>query len=598
MIGTTVARPETDRPPAIVREMLTMAVVPRVWRAAACLAGAMLCFTAVIVASQWSDDYVTAYGTLLLSRGELAFKLHLLLFVLPGTLLLAAATAQFPAVGRRLLAAFDAVGGVPRLSMWAFVGALFVLLLSHGARVGVLSSAPVTDDENVYLFQAQLLASGHLYAEGLPAPIRPAFDNQFIVNGDRRYGMYFVGHPAIMAVALKLGAIDWVGSVEAALTFLLAVALATRLYGPRTATLTGILLALSPFFILISATAMSQPTSALFLTLFWYAALRIETAPRSLIWWTAAAGALSIAGLTRPQTAALLALPPVVRLGWLISQRRLRPGWSAPAAFVVILAAGAATFLWVNHVTTGSMFLSSYTAYWRWSGRTWPVPRGPGWALFAISQNLAQLNVWLFGWPLSLVFVPFFRRTSAAWTLVAIPLVGIVGYGLMMGVPTLASVGPVYYAELIVPVAILSASGMERAVTWTRTQLGEGFATRMLVAWPAALVLACLAVFVPVQLGSIRLMAEIARSPYDLVEQHGPEHAVVFVHSLPALSGISPGAWVYYHRNNSPDLSDRVLFVKDLGPEANRRLLAYLPNRRPLWMGMKDGRLVLAPMAR
>jgi len=471
-------------------------------------------------------------------------------------------------------------------------------LLSHGARVGVLRSAPVTDDENVYLFQAQLLTSGHLYAEGLPAPIRQAFDNQFVVNGDRRYGMYFVGHPAIMAAALKLGAIDWVGSIEAALTFLLAAALATRLYGPRTATLTGILLVLSPFFILISATAMSQPTSALFLALFWYAALRIETAPRSLIWWTVAAAALCIAGLTRPQTAVLLALPPLVRLGWLVSQRRLRPGWSAPMAFGLIFAAGAAVFLWVNHATTGSMFLSSYTAYWQWSGRTWPVPRGPGWALLAITQNLTQFNFWLFGWPLSMVFVPFFRRTSAAWSLAAIPLVGTVGYGLMMGLPTLASVGPVYYAELIVPVVILSASGMERAITWARTHLGEGLATRMLVAWPTALVLACLAVFLPVQVGSLRLMAEIARSPYDLAEQHGLEHAVVFVHSLPALSGISPGAWVYYHRNNTPDLSDRVLFVKDLGPEKNRLLLAYVPDRRPFWMGMKAGRLVLTPMAR
>jgi len=159
-------------------------------------------------------------------------------------------------------------------------------------------------------------------------------------------------------------------------------------------------------------------------------------------------------------------------------------------------------------------------------------------------------------------------------------------------------VGPVYYAELIVPVAILSASGMERAITWTRTQFGEGLATRMLVAWPAALVLVCLAVFLPVQLASLRLMADIARSPYDLVEQHGLEHAVVFVHSLPALSGISPGAWVYYHRNSSPDLSDRVVFVKDLGPEANRRLLAYLTDRRPFWMGVKDSQLVLAPIDR
>jgi hypothetical protein len=55
---------------------------------------------------------------------------------------------------------------------------------------------------------------------------------------------------------------------------------------------------------------------------------------------------------------------------------------------------------------------------------------------------------------------------------------------------------------------------------------------------------------------------------------------------------------VYYHRNNSPDLSDRVLFVRDLGPDANRRLLSYLPDREPFWMGMKDRQLILTPLPR
>jgi hypothetical protein len=104
--------------------------------------------------------------------------------------------------------------------------------------------------------------------------------------------------------------------------------------------------------------------------------------------------------------------------------------------------------------------------------------------------------------------------------------------------------------------------------------------------------------FVPVQLASLQLMADIARAPYDLVEQRRLDNAVVFVHSLPPLSGVRPGAWVYYHRNNSPDLSDRVLFVRDLGPEANGRLLSYLPDRQPFLMGMKDGQLVLAPITR
>jgi hypothetical protein len=503
-------------------------------------------------------------------------------------------------VGRRLLEGFEALRGGGRRRLWALVGALFVLLASYGAREVILRSAPVTDDENVYLFQAQLLASGRLYAEGLPPAIRASFDNQFMVNGDRRFGMYFVGHPAVMAIALKLGAVDWVGSVEAALTFLLALGIAHCVYGRRSATLTGMLLALSPFFILISATAMSQPTSALFLTLAWYAALRIEATPRNSAWWWAiAAAGVSVATLTRPQTAVLLSLPMLAGLGWMVYRRHLRPGWIGPSLFALVLAGGAATFLWLNHATTGDMLQSTYTAYWKWSGRPWPFPLGPGWTVFAITENILQLNFWLFGWPLSLVFVPFFERTARGWFLAAVPLVAVIGYGLSTGLPTLASVGPVYYAELIVPLAILSASGMERVIDWVRSRLGDTLPTYTLAAWPLALVLTCLVMYVPIQLGSLRAMANIARAPYDLVEQHGLRHAVVFVHSLPPLSGVMPGAWVYYHRNSSPDLSDSVLFVKDLGPEANQRLLAYLGDRKGYLMGMKDKEhLILIPIAR
>jgi hypothetical protein len=64
------------------------------------------------------------------------------------------------------------------------------------------------------------------------------------------------------------------------------------------------------------------------------------------------------------------------------------------------------------------------------------------------------------------------------------------------------------------------------------------------------------------------------------------------------LSNVPPGSWAYYHRNNSPDLDDPVLFVRDLGAERNKALIHFLPNRRPYWMGMTNGRLVLQPIDR
>jgi hypothetical protein len=552
--------------------------------------GAIGFYLAFRAGGEWSDAYLMHYGSFLPSRGELAFRLHLLLFILPATVLVAAAVAEVPAVADRLLRAFEALRGARRVWLAAIPLALLALALVMVVRTGVLREAPVTDDENVYLFQARLLAAGRLYAESLPASVRPFFDNQFIINNGRWFGMYFVGHPAVLALGLLAGVVQWVGAIEAALILLLAVAVARRVLGDGAGLLTAGLLVLSPFFLFLSATHLSQPTSALLLTLFIYATLRVEASPQAVGWWGVAAVALACGVITRPQSAVLLSLPFLVRLGLLAVRGRLRPGWAPPLVAAIIFAAGAGVFLAINHALTGDILRTSYHAYWErvepFNARTtalYPVRE--------ISQNLTQLNFWLFGWPLSLAFVPFFRRTGLTWTLAAVPVVSAVAQGLT-GVPTVAAVGPVYYGETIVPLVILSASGIERAITALRERLGDVWPTRALAAWPLAAILGSLLAFIPVELASLSLMADVARAPYDLVEEQRLDSALVFVHSLPALHR-APGAWVYYHRNNSPDLSDRVLFVRYLGEERNRELMRYLPDRTPYAMGMQDGTLEL-----
>jgi hypothetical protein len=80
------------------------------------------------------------------------------------------------------------------------------------------------------------------------------------------------------------------------------------------------------------------------------------------------------------------------------------------------------------------------------------------------------------------------------------------------------------------------------------------------------------------------------------VETARLDHAVVFVRSLGALE-FPPGSWAYYPRNPSPDLTDPVLYVRDLGEPRNRDLIRLMPDRKPFWLGVKDGQLVLAPVA-
>lgn len=566
----------------------------RLARGPACLLGAAFCFSAFFVWSEWSNGYLQSYRTFAPSHGELALRLHLLLFVLPATALAATALAELQPVPRRLLAWFDAMERAQPGRWWPAVLALLVLGFAAGIRWSVLELTPITDDEHVYMFQARILGSGRLYADSLPPPVRPFFDNQFIVNNGRWFGSYFLGHPAVLALALTLGLDQWVGPIQAALTFLLTIGIARRVFGERVAVLSGILLALSPFFLFLSATQLSQPTSSLMLSLFWYAALRIEEAPGSIRWWALAAGALSFGMLSRPQTTVFLSLPFVARLVVRAVRGRLRVGSGPPVTALGILAVGAAVFLSINHALTGSPLRTGYHAYMA-QGIEWLFPFGPFHTVREISYNLGHVNFWLFGWPVSLAFLPFFRRDGAGWTLATVPILSVLWYG-VVAVPTVAAVGPVYYGEIIGPLVILSASGIERAVTFTRTHLGDSVWTRALVAWPWAGVLASLLAFIPVQISSLRLSAEIVKAPYDLVERQGLDHAVVFVHSIPSLFK-EPGSWVHFHRNNSPDLSDRVLFVRDLGPEKNRELMRHLPKRAPYLMGMRGSDLVLISIA-
>jgi hypothetical protein len=332
-----------------------------------------------------------------------------------------------------------------------------------------------------------------------------------------------------------------------------------------------------------------------FITLFVYAALRLEVSPRAVGWWAVAAIAVVAAVFTRPQTGALLSLPFLVRVVWLVWRRALQPGWLPPTIAIALLGAGAAAFLGVNYMLNGGVFRTGYQAYMA-QGHKWLFPFGPFYTVREISQSLSQINFWLFGWPISVAFVPFFQRRPQAWALAAMPIAAFVWYGLV-GVPTVNAVGPVYYTEAIVPLVVLTASGFTQLVVRARARFGEIRLTRTLMATPLAGALVCLLAFLPFQLASLRLMADVTQAPYDLVAARGLDHALVFVRSLPALS-VMPGSWAYYHRNNSPDLHDPVLFVRDLGPERNKELMRYLPDRAAYLMGMANRELVLVPLER
>jgi hypothetical protein len=389
--------------------------------------------------------------------------------------------------------------------------------------------------------------------------------------------------------------VRWTTTIEAVLTVPLAWALAHRVFGRRAGLLTLVLVALSPFFLLISATMLAHATAALALTAFAYAAVRVLDAPAATVWWFAAGSALGWAGLTRPLTAAAFALPWIVLLAGRV--RHDRRAIRGAGVFILTVAGSAGLFAGYNAAVTGDPFRTGYQVFADARNFTFtlgsltgvPAPLA---SLYELFYSLARLNFWLLGWPVSLLFIPFFSRKPAAWGLALGSLLTLVAYAVFR-VPSINVVGPVHYGELAVPLLVLSASGLEQLAVRARNAFARPALSAVLCA-PVALTVVAALLFWPVYAPSLRLMANVARAPYDLVEELKIDNATIFVHSLPWREVI-PGAWVYRQRNNSPDLSDRVLFVNDLGP-GNARLLTLLPERGAYRMKMEKGALTLLPL--
>ena len=557
-----------------------------------------VCFAIVVTSGMAYDHYAILYGRHGWTPSEIAFLLHYLMFGSLAVVLVALALSI--GVGHRLNATFDRLASIPSRLAWvhAIGASLIVFGLVTAARYFLFGDTAITDDENVYGFMARTFASGHVYLPSLPEPVRPFFDNQFVVNNGKWYGIYFPGHPIALALGERLHLMHWIPACSAALTVLVGFAVGRRVFGQRAALLALPLVLLSPFFILSSATLLAHSTAGLLLAAFVYATLRALEQPECVRWWLAASLALAWTGLTRPLSAAAFGLPWIVLLALRLRRGeggRVRVG---AGVFCLVGAGSMGVLALYNMALSGDPFTTGYHTFGRAARMSFTlgalVAPAPFPSLFELGYTIARLNFWLFGWPVSLALLPFFRRTREGLALLLGP-VAVIALFAATTVPSINVVGPVHYAELIVPVVLVSASGLEELALWVRGRLRTNAA--WILAVPMAATLCAFLLYLPLYIGSLTAMAALARAPYDLVATARLDHAVVFVRSLGALE-LPPRSWAYARRNPSPGLGDRVLYVKDLGEERNRDLIRFMPDRTPFWMGIRDGQLVLIPLAR
>jgi hypothetical protein len=339
---------------------------------------------------------------------------------------------------RALLAGANRLLLAPRPRVFALVAGIVVAALAVAVGYIAFGLRPVSADELAQLWQARLLASGHLAAR---TPAHPEFFSTIMTvdAGGRWVTQVPVGGAAVLALGLVMGA-AWL--VNPLLTGLAAVAFyrfVAATDGEPTARYATVLFALSPFVLLMGGSEMNHAlvlaavTTALAALPRWMRAVDARR-PAMLIGL-----ALGVAATSRPYDAVIIGIP--IAVFQLLTLRRRPSLWrTLPWQFVAGLVP-IALLLAANWKTTGSPLLFGYDLLNGPEHRPgfhlsplW-MDHTPERGLRMASGYLMVLNVALLAWPVPAVLLMattlLLQRRATRWDVLLLGILGalVVGYG-------------------------------------------------------------------------------------------------------------------------------------------------------------------------
>ncbi len=502
---------------------------------------------------------------------------------------------------------------VPLLTLSVLAAAIYI-------ANDALERIPHVQDSVTYLFQAEMLARGRLWAAAPPLP--DFFKHEFLTVADGRwFGQYPPGFPAVLALGVRLGLPWLVNPLLAALTIPLLYWLGKLLYGRSTGLLAAALALVSPFFLFLSGSFMSHAAELFWMVLLMAAWTQAARAGGGRRWTLLAGAAWGMLFLTRQATAVAVGLPFFLLIGagklweqlgsrdWrlinlqsLISNLRSKTGWLLAAAVPL------ASLLFLNqYLLTGDPFRDprllerpfdrpgfgadvgeNFNAFTMtevngktavdWFNDPAQPPRGHTLArgLYNTEQNWRALETDLFGWlpVLTLAFVWLAlvgRRPSREDIALLAGFGGIIliyvfywADGIMYG--------PRYYYGALPALLLLTARGMQA----TAQKIGRSGQTAVAIL-AAVFILGNLLFYLPAAAAEHRGYNFINRHARAQVEAEIEGKALIFVANNPL------NWWEYgrFFSGNTPWLDGRIIYARDLGDEMNGRLLPYFPDYAP-----------------
>ena len=461
---------------------------------------------------------------------------------------------------------------------------VIVMMLIAGVAIscitlGILKQSPISDDENVYLFQTRILAQGKLALDSKPGDDTLFEDNIFLVNNGKIFGQYPFGHSIIILLGYLLGFTHLTQILAAMLTVLAAFLLGRELYGVRAGLITALLITISPMFLFSAGTVLSHTNALFFLT--WFGYFTVKTVRTDKIIYPILTGlAFGAAFHIRGATTLLLTLPTAVLLAFLMF-RDIRKNLPKIICLAITVGFSAGLFLFINWYVNDNPLHTNYHA--AWIGKTqfdspfgfgkgaWRIIHSPTQGFLNGVNNFVRLNVWVFGWPLGILFIIIWaiqKGRSKIDFLLLLPIVlTFISYFFYFW-PGISDTGPVLYFELLLPVALLSARGIEKSpLLLSRIIKNDEKSVVRMTLFVFFSIFIAFITFHYYNAKALAHLPEKLNEPYKEMKIPEGEKAVVFTDYYLKESGQS--SWVAGRRNSHPDLGDNVIYLLDFGKDKN-----------------------------
>ncbi|MBS0571650.1 MAG: glycosyltransferase family 39 protein [Proteobacteria bacterium] len=517
-------------------------------------------------------------------------------------LLMALPRAGTEALSARVAAAISLPGATdgPRPHDRALLLGLALSVLAVCALVALLSmqAIPLLDD-STYRFQARYLSHG---AIALPVPPDPhAFSFYMLTSyGAKWFATTFPGWPLALALTEPIGPQWLVNPLLAALSIFLLHRFVREVTDRGTANLAAFLLAVSPWYLSMSATQLLHTFTYALILGAWVLLMRARERPSALFGLLAGL-LMGWLFLTRPLEGVMIG--GLTGLWTLTFLRDRRQWWTVGFYALGCILVGAAIFPYDTYLT-GAPLRTPINAYldrlWgpgandfgfgpnRGPATRWGVidvfpGHSPLEALINTHQNFQELQFSFLGWGGASLLFAMIQMIWGKWTRLTAAMALICGltagvYALYWFVGAFFA-GPRYWFLMIVPLVIFTALGIVTSVRLLSRLFPDGLVAGRLAVGIAFMGVISIVVFESwMAFNRFPEFGGYHADYYKMSRQAEYRDSVIFIRADEGDNGTEYGS-AFWLNDFSKDAHSPI-FARDLGPGSERAVAAAWPGRR------------------